>query len=574
MIVSILPFIVNRANEIDFNCQKNHSYFVEFVRQFVEMFYSFSSETVRNPNKNVMAQGLLGMVVNKPKNNTIMNGETITSKLYASKNSTLTGDYRLGSPFIRINESPKKQFTPAIPNIPVFATKKIGRVAESTMSPWGLVILASSFLLMIGAAFLAFEFRPDFSKFNADRLNSSWGFVFFAVATALFVFKAAFFVYNVVLYFKYKPIESVTDELLPTCTVIVPAYNEGKQVWATLLSLAESQYPEEKLQLLAIDDGSSDDTWYWMQQAKKRLGDRLAIYQQPKNKGKRHALYRGFNLGTGEIFVTVDSDSVVKTDTLRNLVSPFVVNEKCGAVAGNIHVLNNNKAILPKMLNVSFVLSFEFMRSAESKLGSVMCTPGALAAYRSTAVFACLPEWINQTFMGKPSDIGEDRAMTNMILKQGHQVLFQRNAYAYTDVPENYSGLYKMFIRWDRSNVRENLMMSKFVFTKFRTESTFGSRLLFLNQSLKIVMAYPFTLFMLFFIATHPILFLSSTLVGILVMSSFPVLFYAKRYSLAESFWAYSYSILYTFGLFWITPYAIATAGRRGWLTRGLAEEK
>ena len=450
----------------------------------------------------------------------------------------------------------------------------LGNISKAIPNQWGVVVLVSTFLLMIGSVFLVFELQADFSQFNVDRINSTWGFPFLIVASILLLFRTAFFAYHVFLYFKYKPIESVSDELLPTCTVIVPAYNEGKQVFATLMSLAESKYPQEKLQLLAIDDGSEDDTWYWMQQAKRKLGDRLSIYQQPENKGKRHALYRGFNLGSGEIFVTVDSDSVVKTDTLRNLVSPFVVNEKCGAVAGNIHVLNNKKALLPKMLDVSFVLSFEFQRSAESQLGSVLCTPGALAAYRKTAVFACLPEWINQTFMGKASDIGEDRAMTNMILKQGKHVLFQRNAYAYTNVPENYNGLYKMFIRWDRSNVRENLMMSKYVFTDFRKESKVGARLLFLNQSFKIVMTYPFLLFMMFFIMTHPVLFLSSTFASILILASFPVLFYAKRYTLAESFWAYSYSILYTFGLFWITPYAIATAGKSGWLTRDLSEKE
>ncbi|WP_372339313.1 glycosyltransferase [Flavobacterium sp. '19STA2R22 D10 B1'] len=452
--------------------------------------------------------------------------------------------------------------------------KIAGRFTASNINPLGTIVLMGTFLLMIGAAFLFYELQPQFDQFHTDRINSTLGLTFLIIATTLLLFKGGFFLYNLYLYFLYKPIKSVTDDLLPTCTVIVPAYNEGKQVWATLMSLAESEYPMEKLQLLAIDDGSKDDTWYWMQKAKEKLGDRLSIYQQPENKGKRHALYRGFKLGSGEIFVTVDSDSVVKTDTLRNLVSPFVTNEKCGAVAGNIQVLNNDKAILPKMLNVSFVLSFEFMRSAESSLGSVLCTPGALAAYRSTAVFACLPEWINQTFMGELSDIGEDRAMTNMILKQGHHVLFQRNAYAYTNVPEKYSGLYKMFIRWDRSNVRENIMMSQYVFKEFREESKIGTRLLFLNQSLKIVMTYPFTIFMIFLVLTHPLLFVSSTLFSILVLSSFPVLFYAKRYTLSESFWAYSYSILYTFGLFWITPYAIATASRKGWLTRELVENK
>ncbi len=441
-------------------------------------------------------------------------------------------------------------------------------------NPWGIFVMGSTFVLMIGAVYLAYILQNDFTQFNLDRSNTTIGSFFMNLALGLFAFKALFFMFVTYKYFKYKAIPSVSDEKLPTCTVIVPAYNEGKQVYDTLMSLAKSDFPKEKLQLLSIDDGSQDDTWHWMKEAKKVLGDAVTIFQQPKNMGKRHALYRGFNEGTGAVFVTVDSDSIVRPDTLRNLVTPFVTNEKSGAVAGNIRVLNNKKALLPKMLDVSFVMSFEFVRSAESTLNSVLCTPGALAAYRRTAVFNCLDEWINQTFMGQPSDIGEDRAMTNMILKQGFHVLFQRNAYAYTNVPEKYRGLYKMFIRWGRSNVRENIQMSKYVFKNFREGSKLGARLLFVSQSLKIIMSYPFLLFMLFFIVMHPLLFLSSTLASILILSTFPVLFYAKRYNLSESVWAYSYSILYTFGLFWITPYAIATANRRGWLTRGLSEKK
>ncbi|PIB28661.1 glycosyl transferase family 2 [Maribacter sp. 4G9] len=433
----------------------------------------------------------------------------------------------------------------------------------------GVFVMGSTFVLMIASIYIMYVLQADYDQFNQDRMSTTFGLIFMVIATGLFLFKAGFFVYTLYRYFRYRAIASVSDEELPTCTVIVPAYNEGKQVYATLMSLAESDYPVEKLQLLSIDDGSKDDTWHWMQEAKKVLGDRVSICQQPKNMGKRHALYRGFNEGIGEVFVTVDSDSIVKKDTLRNLVSPFVTNENCGAVAGNIRVLNNKEALIPKMLDVSFVLSFEFVRSAESSLNSVLCTPGALAAYRRTAVFACLDAWINQTFMGQPSDIGEDRAMTNMILKQGYHVLFQRNAYAYTNVPEKYKGLYKMFIRWGRSNVRENIEMSKYVFTNFRKGNKAGTRLLFFSQATKIVMSYPFLLFMLYFVLTHPILFVSSTFLSILVLSTFPVIFYANRYNFIESFWAYSYSVMYTFGLFWITPYAIATANRRGWLTRG-----
>lgn len=437
-----------------------------------------------------------------------------------------------------------------------------------------LFILISTFLLFIGAAFSFYLLQSEFQEINLSRMDTLGGIILLILTSFLLIFRLSFLAYIARLFFRYKPVNSVTDEKLPTCTVIVPAYNEGELVYATLLSLVNSSYPPEKLQLIAIDDGSGDDTWEWMKKAKAQLGDRVSIYQQPNNQGKRHALYRGFNLATGEVFVTVDSDSIVEEDTLRNLVSPFVTNENCGAVAGNVRVLNNQKAIIPRMLNVSFIFSFEFIRSAQSVLGSVLCTPGALAGYRRTAVMNCLPEWINQTFMGKPTDIGEDRAMTNMILKQGYHILFQRNAYVLTNIPEKYSSLHKMFTRWERSNVRENLMMSKFAFKTFRNGSKSGPRILLLNQWMGMITTYPLILIMIFLLVTHPVLFISSTLLSILIFSSLPAFFYAKKYNIAEAFWIYSYSIFYTFSLFWITPYAMATASRRGWLTRGLPEKK
>ncbi len=434
--------------------------------------------------------------------------------------------------------------------------------------------LAMTFLLLTGGAISVYLLQAQFEEMNMSRMDTLAGMILLIVGIFLLVFRLGFLAYIARLFFLYKPVTSVTDEDLPYCTVLVPAYNEGEQVYATLLSLRDSLYPASKLQLIAIDDGSKDDTWEWMKKAKEELGDRVSIYQQPVNKGKRHALYRGFNLATGDVFVTVDSDSIVEKDTLRNLVSPFVTNENCGAVAGNVRVLNNEKAIIPRMLNVSFVFSFEFIRSAQSVLGSVLCTPGALAAYRAKAVRNCLPEWINQTFMGKPTDIGEDRAMTNMILKQGYHVLFQRNAYVLTNIPEKFSSLHKMFTRWERSNVRENLMMSKFAFTPFRNGAKSGTRLLLINQWMGMITAYPLLLIMIVLLLSHPVLFISSTLLSILIFTSLPAFFYAKKYNIAEAFWAYSYSIFYTFSLFWITPYAMATASRRGWLTRELPVKK
>ncbi|MFD1770820.1 glycosyltransferase [Sphingobacterium suaedae] len=451
-----------------------------------------------------------------------------------------------------------------------FAPVKKGRFGI-----WEYSILSLTFLLLFSSVYAVYLLQPKFEQLHLERMDTPWGIFIIGLGLFLLAIKLSFLTYLLVLYVRYKPIKSVTDEKLPTCTIIVPAYNEGQLVYQTLHSLANSDYPHEKMQIIAIDDGSKDDTWSWIKRAKEELGDRVTICQQPENKGKRHALYRGFHLGTGEIFITVDSDSVVKTDTIRNMASPFIVNDQCGAVAGNVRVLNNEKALIPRMLNVSFVFSFEFVRSAQSMLGSVLCTPGALSAYRRKAVMACLPEWINQTFMGQPSDIGEDRAMTNMILKQGFHVLFQENAYVYTNIPKRYKNLYKMFIRWERSNVRENIMMSKFAYSDFREGSKIGPRILLTMQWFKLALSYPLILLMLWFVINYPTLFLSSTFLGILLFSSVQAFFFAKRNkNIPESFWAYTYSIFYAFTLFWITPYAIATANRRGWLTRDLVPKK
>lgn len=446
------------------------------------------------------------------------------------------------------------------------------RKTKKILSFVDYVIQINTLLLIVGAGFVLYQFQHQFQEIREIMLNSTLGSIFFCFIIFVVVFKVLFLIYLFNHFWKYKPIESVNDNKLPTLTIIVPAYNEGRFVFDTLNSIAQSNYPKDKIQLIAIDDGSKDDTWDWMIKAKEQLGDFIAIYKQPENQGKRYALYRGFNLASGDVFVSIDSDSLIEENTLRNLVSPFVVNNNCGAVAGNVKIHNLKKAIIPKMLNVSFAFSFGFIRAAQSQMNTVLCTPGALSAYRKEAVMNCLENWINQSFLGVKTDIGEDRAMTNMIMKQGYSILFQSNAFVYTNIPETYKTLRRMFTRWERSNVRENIMMSKFAFTKFRIASTSKPRLLLFNQWLTIISAYPSLIVMLLIIASYPRLFLSSTIISVAIFSIIPAVYYGIKYSKRNSIWIFTYNIFYSFTLFWITPYAILTASRRGWLTRKVTE--
>lgn len=390
---------------------------------------------------------------------------------------------------------------------------------------------------------------------------------FFVVMTTVF-----FYLWLAFNAFRYKPVPGASDEDLPTVTVVVPAYNEGHLVQETLRSLATSDYPKDKLQLIAVDDGSKDDTWSYIEKAAKEFAGQIMTIRQMKNSGKRKALYEGFKQATGDVLITVDSDSIVDKDTLRNLVSPFVGDEDCGAVAGNVRVLNR-QAVIPRMLEVSFVFSFEFMRSAQSNLRTVFCTPGALAAYRRDLVMNVLEEWVNQTFLGREANIGEDRAITNLILRQGKSVLFQKNATVYTNIPEQYQGLCKMLIRWGRSNVRESLKMGTFICTRFRDHHRTSARILWFVQSLWCASSPILFCMILCLIALFPLQFIIAGVGGGAMWSSVSALFYANRHHSSEALWAYGYGVFHLCALAWITPYALLTVQKSGWLTRELHQK-
>ncbi len=397
-----------------------------------------------------------------------------------------------------------------------------------------------------------------------------WGPAYIFLGRAMFFANAAAFIWRVALVTGYSPAEECTDEELLKCTVIVPAYNEGKQVLHTLRSVVNSDYPVEKLQIIAVDDGSVDDTWIWMQEAAKESGGRIKTIRLPKNQGKRTALWAGFMTSSGDILVTIDSDSIIESQTLRRLISPFYYEQNIGGVAGCVRVLNKKQGIIPRMLDVSFTYSFDFIRASQSMVNTVFCTPGALAAYRREPLMKCLDKWKNQKFLGSPATIGEDRAITNFILEQGYHVTFQSDAIVYTNVPVGYKGLCKMFLRWARSNVREMFVMGKFIFKKFRRSPALGARVNFLLSLISLIMPQFLLVGMLFCIYWQPVVFLIQILAASSIVATIPAFFYAWRRHSNDAVWAFVYGAFWFFGLAWITPWSILTVRNGKWLTRDL----
>ena len=371
----------------------------------------------------------------------------------------------------------------------------------------------------------------------------------------------------------YRQYQPVDDNALPGITVVTPAYNEGSQVFATLRSIMASDYPAEKMQVICVDDGSTDDTWQWMLQAKRKFPRRLQLIRQPLNGGKRHALLAGFRHADGSVYVTIDSDSEVLPQTLRHLVSPFVSDPRVGAVAGNIRVLNESEGAIPKMMEVSFTMAFDFTRAGQSVYGGVICTPGALSAYRASVIRGHLSAWAEQTFMGVPATIGEDRALTNCVLGCGCRVVYQREAIVLTEVPCNFQGLRRMMTRWARSNVRESLVMALFMFRGFRRGDSGGGlvRLFGILELLRMVGCEALKVGLLLHLFTHPITTLHALTVGCLLSSVIPAFVYHMRYGSWLGWrWSIPYSFFWVLGLSWISFWGLLSASRSGWLTRGL----
>ena len=369
---------------------------------------------------------------------------------------------------------------------------------------------------------------------------------------------------------RYRPVATVDDELLPTITIIVPAYNEGALVGETLRHLARAQYPEDHMQIIAVDDGSDDDTWEHIASAAREIGPRITPIRCPVNRGKRWALWEGFRRANGSVFVTVDSDSLVAPDSLKALVSPMVLDDRVGAVAGKVSVLNHGDGLIPRMLGVRYTMTFDYKRAAQSMMGggAVLCCAGALAAYRRSAVLPILNQWLKQTFRGGPARAGEDHAMTNFILSQGFKVRYQRTARVVTKSPTSYTALCKMFLRWGRSNIRESIHTGRYVFSRFRPENKVGIRFNFIMCALGLFLPYPFLICGLVLALFLPTIFGLKMLASCIFAAFLPVAFCTIRERNTEGVFAIPYSLYSTFLLSWIWPYALLTCQKSIWMTR------
>ena len=364
-----------------------------------------------------------------------------------------------------------------------------------------------------------------------------------------------------VLWMRYRPVALPPDDALPTLTVIIPAYNEGPMVEQSIRSVAQANYPHDKLEILVVDDGSRDDTFFHMEKLRKLYPQVVRLIRLRGNQGKRAALRTGFETARGDIVITIDSDSEIEPNTLKSLAAPFA-NQKVGGVAGWVRVLNA-KNFIGRMLDVQFTLSFDLSRAAQSTYGAVFVCPGALSAFRRSVILPFMDDWVNQSFLGH----GEDQALTNIVLRAGYHTVYQRSAVVWTLVPQNYKQLRRMLTRWDRSYVVEGFSFARFMFTRYRTGNRVFPILGFMTSTFRLVYVFVGLVAIPGAILQRPDLVLSGLAAG-LIMSSVTCLYYLRAQKGPRFLWGAVYALYSFVALSWILPYAIFTVREEGWGTR------
>jgi hyaluronan synthase len=350
----------------------------------------------------------------------------------------------------------------------------------------------------------------------------------------------------------------------PRVAIVMPGFNEEDAIARSLRSLLAVDYPPDKLELVAVNDGSTDSTLAEMEAVAAEAAGRVRVINFPENRGKRAAMAAGIRATDAEIVAFVDSDSVLEPDALRAIVQPLA-DPKIGAVCGHADVLNNDHGWMTKMQAVRYFVAFKVVKAAESVFGAVTCCSGCFSAYRRSAIAGRLDWWEHQTFLGMAATFGDDRSLTNCVLRDW-QVVYQANAVSRTIVPATFKVFMRQQLRWKRSWTRESLIVGRFIWRKHPVAaiSTYVGMVLPLIAPIVAVRA----------LLVEPLLGGSGIPViyplGIYTMALVYGLYYVVRRPKYTARWVYGvlFVAFYLCFLVWQTYWAILTARTTSWGTR------
>lgn len=222
----------------------------------------------------------------------------------------------------------------------------------------------------------------------------------------------------------------------PLVSVVVPAFEEEVLIVNCLESILRSEHP--RLEVVCVDDGSSDGTLARMREIAARDPRVRALRQE--NAGKGAALNTGIAAARGEVLVLVDADGLFRPDTLTRLLRGFR-NDRVGAVCGNDRPVNLDR-VQTRLLALISHVGTGLMRRALDVLGCLPVVSGNLGAFRRDVLDEVGPL--------RTDTLGEDLELTWRVHRAGYGVAFAPDALVFAESPSTVRGLWRQRVRWAR----------------------------------------------------------------------------------------------------------------------------
>lgn len=244
-------------------------------------------------------------------------------------------------------------------------------------------------------------------------------------------------------------------------SVVVPVYNEEPALLRRCLeSIARQDH--RPLEVIVVDDGSDNRAEHDAIYAEYTRLDGWTVLQERINRGKRVAQKLAFDRATGDVIVTIDSDTLLRTpDAIRRIQFRFA-DSRVGAVSGSVGVENEARNVLTRLIASRYWMAFNQERAAQSLFGVTMCCSGPFSAFRGELIRGLKEEYVVQSFFGRECTFGDDRHLTNLVLRAGYRVVYDDNAHAKTNVPHTLGAYLRQQVRWNKSFYREALWTARF----------------------------------------------------------------------------------------------------------------
>ena len=247
-----------------------------------------------------------------------------------------------------------------------------------------------------------------------------------------------------VMYIKKK--DKILANYYPSVSVLIPAYNEEKNVAKAINSVLNLDYPKNKLKIIVINDGSIDKT----KEVASNFKEVLVLDNKHKGLGKASALNHGLKYVNTELFAVLDADSEVGKDSLKKLVQLFK-DKKTAAAISRIKVKNLHNT-WTNIQRIEYILA-TFIRKLMSKIDTLHITPGVLSVYRTNII-----KKLNNF---DENNITEDLEIAMRLRYYNYNVKMNDEAITYTNVPSTFKQLWTQRIRWFRGFIQNNLKYKK-----------------------------------------------------------------------------------------------------------------